>query len=245
VLPLPAADFSFVTNLLTVTLTNASQNAATYLWAFGDGVTSTLDNPVHTYAAAGTYTVTLWATGDCGTDVFAAQVTVSLLPQAGFLHNAPVCLGEPVVFTNTSANADTYLWAFGDGLTSTLENPVHTFAAAGSYDVSLEACHGVDCDIANDTVEVQPLPAADFSFVTNLLTVTFTNASQNAATYLWDLGDGGTSTDPNPVHTYAAAGTYSVVLTATGICGEDTIAHDVTVSELPPAWSIYLPIVVK
>jgi PKD repeat protein len=245
ILPLPAAGFTFLSNLLTVTFTNASQNATSYLWAFGDGITATVANPVHTYATVGTYTVTLRATGVCGTDEFVAVVPVSLLPMAGFLSNAPVCLGTPVVFTNTSINATSYLWTLGDGITSTLANPAHTYAAAGLYDVSLEACRGADCDTATGSVEVRPLPAAGFTFVTDLLTVTFTNGSANATTYQWAFGDGGTSTLPDPVHTYTAAGTYTVVLTATGVCGEDTVSYDVTASTTPPTWSIYLPLIMK
>jgi PKD repeat protein len=241
----PTAGFTWAAEQLLVTFTNTSQDAATYLWAFGDGITSTLANPVHTYAAAGTYTVTLEAGNDCGTDAYTALVTVTELPVAGFGHNAPVCLGAPVVFTNTSANADTFLWAFGDGITATVANPAHTYAAAGTYTVSLEACRGGDCDTAQDSVAVLPLPAAAFTWAADLLTVTLTNGSQAATSYLWAFGDGGTSTETNPVHTYAAAGTYSVVLTATGVCGEDVVLHDVTVSTAPPLWHIYLPLVVR
>jgi PKD repeat protein len=226
-------------------LTNTSQHAHTYLWDFGDGGTSTETNPVHTYAAPGTYTITLEVTGDCGTDEFAAVVTVSRLPLAGFTHNAPVCLDEPVVFTNTSSNADTFLWAFGDGTTATETHPMHTYTATGIYTASLEACRGVDCDTVMDTVTIRPLPTAAFTWTADLLTVTFTNASQEATAYLWAFGDSGTSTETHPVHTYAASGTYSVALTATGVCGEDVVTYDVPVSEQPPEWHIYLPIVVR
>jgi len=239
----PTAIFTFTTNLLTVSFTNNSQAATGYLWAFGDGMTSTLEQPVYTYTTAGAYSVTLTAYG-CGEDDHTAVVTVAGVPLAGFTHNAPVCLGKPIVFTNTSANADTFLWTFGDGTTATETHPMHSYTATGTYTVNLEACQDAACDTAQDTVEVLPTPIAAFTWTADLLTVTFTNASQEATTYQWSLGDGGTSTETHPVHTYAAAGTYSVVLTATGVCGEDVVTYDVPVSEQPPAWHIYLPIVI-
>jgi len=221
VLPGPTAGFSWSAVTLTVTFVNESTDADAYLWDFGDGDTSTETHPVHTYPAEGTYTVTLTAYGPCGEDTVVDWVTVSLFPVAGFEHNAPVCLGEAVVFTNTSTGADTYLWEFGDGDTSTETHPIHLYLADGTYTVTLEACNALTCSTAMDWVEVMPLPVADFIYAMDRLTVTFTNQSMNTDAYLWDFGDGDTSTETNPVHVYLADGTYTVTLTATGPCGED------------------------
>jgi|GEM_PF-3180219 len=241
VLPLPAAGFTLTTELLTITLTNTSVGATSYLWDMGDGVTSTLPNPVHTYATSGTYTITLDAAGECGADQFTATVTVSTLPTAGFFSNTPVCLGEPSVFTNTSSGAYSYTWDFGDGDLSTKLHPIHLYAAAGSYTVTLTACNGMGCDAAVGAVEVLPLPTAGFTFTANLLTVTFTNSSSNTASYLWSFGDGFTSTLQNPVHTYTTSGTYTVTLWATGACGTVVTTAAVTVSTSPQALVVVFP----
>ena len=146
-------------------------------------------------------------------------------PQASFTSNSPVCLGQPMVFTNTTIPGDppetTYLWAFGDGEISTDTNPLHTYAEAGTYTVTLTAHNGVFSDTYTDTVEVLALPVAGFTYTIDQLTVVFTNTSQNATSYLWDLGDGITDTVANPVHTYAVEGTYTVTLWASGPCGTD------------------------
>jgi len=109
----------------------------------------------------------------------------------------------------------------------------HFYAADGSYLVSLTATNDQGSDVFTDTVEALPLPAADFGYVADLLVVTFTNASMYADSYMWDFGDGNTSTDVDPVHTYAAAGSYTVTLEATGDCGTDTYSVMLTVSEEP------------
>jgi PKD repeat protein len=164
--------------------------------------------------------------------------TPTFPPTAAYTTNAPVCEGTTVVFTDTSnlgvPPADQFLWGFGDGITSTLENPTHLYGAPGTYTVTLELCNSVGCDTVTGTVAVLPLPAANFTFETSLLTVTFTNASQDATSYLWAFGDGITSTVGNPVHTYATSGTYTVTLQATGDCGTDQAIITVTVSTTPP-----------
>ena len=77
VLPLPTAAFSYVATGLSVSFTNASSDATSYLWDFGDGITSTLVNPTHVYALAGDYTVTLYAYSDCGMDMEVITITVT------------------------------------------------------------------------------------------------------------------------------------------------------------------------
>jgi PKD repeat protein len=152
-----------------------------------------------------------------------------------------------VVFTDTSANAPTsWAWDFGDGdsTNATMQNPVHTYASAGTYTVTLTATNAVgsDSETMTDYITVTPTvvaPVAAFSADTTSgaapLTVVFTDASTNApASWLWDFGDGSSTnaTMQNPVHTYAAAGTYTVTLTATNTAGSDseTITGYITVT---------------
>ena len=171
-------------------------------------------------------------------------MTVGFAPQVAFDSNAPVCLGAAVVFTNTTTGTPpiAYLWDFGDGITSTLDSPVYTYTAAGLYTVTLDAVNDFGSGQATGLVEVMET-TADFTFVANGLTVTFTNASQNATSYLWSFGDTGTSTETNPVHTYADAGVYTVTLTVTGVCGTDVATQELEVSL--PSFQIYLPLIMK
>ncbi len=236
VLPLPLADFGYLVNEYEVTFTNLSQNTDTYVWHFGDGVTSTLESPVHTYPMAGVYTVTLWATGDCGADMAQDTVSVGGAPQALWDSNSPVCLGQVMDFGNNSTGTlpIDYLWGFGDGVTSTLEAPSHLYAADGVYTVSLEASNAFGSDVETGQVEVLPLPVAGFDYLVDFYTAQFTNTSMYADAYLWDLGDGATSTETHPVHTYATSGTYQVMLQASGDCGSDTFSDTVTIEHCEP-----------
>lgn len=77
--------------------------------------------------------------------------------------------------------------------------------------------------------EKAPVPTAIFSTTVDGMEVTFTNSSKDADTYAWDFGDGGTSAEMNPVHTYAENGDYTVSLTATGEGGEDIMTQTVTI----------------
>ncbi len=226
-----------------VAFTNTSQFATSFLWDFGDGVTSAAANPYHSYAAAGTYTVLLTAYSRCGFDQASAEVTATLFLQAGFESSAPICLGEEVVFTNTTVGVPpiTYEWDFGDGTTANEPNPSHTYAAAGRYSVVLSATNPFGTDHAGDVVQVGEAPTAGFTYTAAGLTVTFVNTSNLASSYLWDFGDGYTSPQENPVHTYAAAGTYTVTLEASGPCGTNSTSAMVRVG----AHTVYLPAVCR
>ena len=128
------------------------------------------------------------------------------------------CSPLEVQFTDTSQGDPTsWSWDFGDGGTSTEQNPIHTFLSTGSFEVLLEASKGTDTHSINQAVQVSSPPIAQFigSHFNGVapLTVDFTDYSSGVpASWLWDFGDGGTSTEQNPSHTYAEAGTYTVSL---------------------------------
>jgi PKD repeat protein len=123
--------------------------------------------------------------------------------------------------------AETWLWNFGDGTTSTEQDPIHTYTSAGLFTVSLTVsnAYGQDTETKLNLVLVTAvLPGADFEASVTAgdapLAVTFTDLSTNTPTeWAWDFGDGGTSTEQDPVHTYAAVGTFDVSLTATNAAG--------------------------
>ncbi len=214
----------------------------TYLWEFGDGVTSTLENPSHAYTLAGTYVVTLTATNVGGSDWVTGTLTVDYPPTADFTSSSPDWPGETTVFTNATVSSGTvaYLWSFGDTTTSTLENPTHAYAAGGTFNVTLQATDEYGADTAAGTVTIYGPPVAGFtSSSPDWLgeTTVFTNATtgQGPISYEWDFGDDATSADANPTHVYAEAGVYTVILTATNPAGSDVQVGTVTIYGPPVA----------
>lgn len=144
----PAADFlspqaawagQAVTFTNQTTFTNtASLSCGGYTWSFGDGTTSQAASPVHSYLAAGNYTVTLEATNFSGSSLFARPMVAY---QAGFTSSSPVQPGETMVFTNTTTTGEptTYSWNFGDGEASSEIAPTHVYPLEGMYTVTLTA----------------------------------------------------------------------------------------------------------
>ncbi len=201
----------------------------------------------------GTYTGTLiLATADIMGDIeipLILHVVTSIPPEVSFTADELLCAGVETTFVNTSfagqPAATEFLWDFGDGVTMTagLEDVTHTYMDAGLYDVTLEACNVGGCDTFTLQVEVVAQPIADFTYVANGATVDFTNTSTDADTYLWDFGDGETSTDMNPSHTYAAAGDYVVTLYAYNDCGMGTKVVTITIG--PEYYRIWLPTLMK
>ena len=174
-------------------------------------------------------------------------------PIAAF--NANPLVGPPpltVRFNNQSAGVISQIsWNFGDGTISSLPNPVYTYGQPGVYTVTLTAIGPGGSSSVSQPIVVQmpapspsptpaiPPPAAVFFLDTTSgnvpLTVRFTNQSTgNITGFLWDFGDGTTSADQHPVHTYSAPGTYVVRLTATGPGGQST-AQTIVTAILPPS----------
>ncbi|SFZ94082.1 PKD repeat-containing protein [Flaviramulus basaltis] len=125
-----------------------------------------------------------------------------------------------VSFTSNTKYAVSLSWDFGDGETSTTINPTHTYSEAGDYSVTLTtvAAVGGNPDTITKTISVLEInPKANFTFEIDDKTVTFTNTSERAVSYEWDFGDGESSTEENPAHTYAEYGDYSITLTTTGV----------------------------
>ncbi len=238
----PTAMFSVVTDGLMATFTDESTGGATsWAWDFGDGAgTSTEQNPVYTYALDGTYTVMLTATNDAGSSDYSMDVTVAMggvAPTAMFTYTADMLVAT---FMDASTGDPTmWAWDFGDGAgTSAEQNPMYTYAAAGTYTVALTASNDTGSDTYSMDVMVEDAPAgvdAMFTYTADLLAVTFMDASTGAPTmWAWDFGDGaGTSTEQNPMYTYAEAGTYTVMLTASNDTSSDDYSMDVMVEDAP------------
>ena len=168
-------------------------------------------------------------------------VTCANPPIASFSPSSTNCVAPCVLsVTNNSQSATGYKWDFGDGSTSSLANPDHTYIAVGNFVIRLIAMNNEGCaDTVTQTINIGngfPTPVAAYSVdVSNNegfapCNVKFTNASSDAASYEWDFGDGTpVSTETNPFHTYALPDDYIVKLTATGPGGSDVETKTVTI----------------
>jgi PKD repeat protein len=200
---------------------NTSTGATGFEWNFGNGQTSTFNEPTATYTTAGNYTATLTVSNlfTC-VDTATQIIRVYPVPQASFAADPREgCDPLTVNFDNTSQNANTFVWSFGDGTdSSSIADPLHIYNGAGSYPVTLIASNDNICFDTlkiNHYITVRPSPTADFSFQDmGRGLVQFENTSSNAAAYIWDFGDGDSSAVVSPNHTYAVNGPKYVILTA-------------------------------
>lgn len=150
-------------------------------------------------------------------------LVVAEAPTAEFIAPDTICRLDTVVFqaTPSTDNAE-YTWNFGSaaipGNATGIGPHSVVYPTGGNKNVRLIVANPFGADTLLQVVNVRLLANANFTFTQNLLTATFTNTSTNASTYLWDFGDGMTSTETNPVHTYASPGTYTVTLSATNEC---------------------------
>ncbi len=205
-------------------------NITNWFWSFGDGTSGTGQYPTHTYNAMGYYQVCLTITGPNCQSTYCDYVMVggSQFCQADFYYYPDSnMVGNTLQFVDVSIGTPPYgcLWDFGDGTTSTLQNPVHTYAQAGYYYVCLTItdtnCTSTSCDTV--VAGFPPIPCGCYiSLNANGLTANFLGIAYGGTppyTYYWQFGDGNVSTVANPVHTYAAAGTYTVTLTVADAAG--------------------------
>lgn len=269
--PLPVADFTNTnpcegnTMIFTdqSTTTPAGTTIINYLWNFGDGGTSSDQNPPHTYANYGNYLVTLTVVNSNGCIHDTTKlVTVNPKPVVQFSYTQAACIGNPVCFddqsyipTGFSGYIDTWTWDFGDGTTTPPivipDSPdiCHTFAGtATTHIVRLTVHTTTGCtSYTEHTVTSIPSPVASFTAspptCENQL-VTFNNGSQpngggDITTYLWNFGDpgsGASNTSPlkNPTHLFTHAGSFTVQLIVTNVNGcKDTTETDITVNAKP------------
>ena len=236
---------------LTVTFTNQSTTPVTYLWYFGDGSSTNLADPVHQYLVAGNYTVSLTVTNATTSDTTEKEDYIHVYPPppvADFSATpttGPAAL--PVQFTDLSTNNPTeWAWDFGDGTANgTINNPSHTYANPGVYNVTLTATSpfgfGTEGKVQyiNVTEPVPPVAAFTGTPTTGPapLSVAFTDQSTGTInSYLWSFGDGATSTEKDPTHDYSSPGIYTVILTVNNTFGqENTITrHDYIIATNQP-----------
>ena len=247
--PTPALSFTpsapFVCANQPVVFTNTSTNCVNFNWSFGDGTFSNLNNPSHIYANGGTYTVTLTGTSTsfgC-TDSTMQTFTVNSLPSPNVTPSDSFgCLALVVNFTNTTTNANFYHWDFGDGIYSMQANPTHIYTATGVYYVNMVAQNLNGCfDSTQVQINVYPNPSAFFTLSSPFscalpTTLNLINGSIGATSYLWDFGNGITSSLLNPSVTYSTNNTYAISLISTNTFNcSDTATNNFTIYQPPQA----------
>jgi PKD repeat protein len=227
---------------LTVLFLDLSRGSPTSrVWDFGDGNTSSELFPIHTYDKPGTYAVKLTVSNSGGSDTMVREDFITARaenpPTAQFIAfpqqgTAPLS----VLFLDiSSGSVASREWDFGDGSTSSDLFPIHTYDKPGKYTVKIMVSNsgGSNTMVREDfiTVTAGSPPQARFAAYpwegTAPLAVTFLDLSLGyPSSRQWDFGDGATSTDENPVHTYAEPGKYTVTLTVVNDAGTDTLVQE-------------------
>ena len=236
-----------VGQVTTFTNTSTGTNLS-YDWNFGDGNSSTVENPTHTYGLTGTYTVTLTASNSAATSIKTATVTIDDVPPlASFTSSSPDELGQVTSFTNNSTGSNlTYEWDFGDGNSSTVENPTHTYGLTGTYTVTLTASNSAATSIKTATAtitDVPPDPISDLlassdspTQVGGVTGLSATISAGDDVSYLWDFGDGSPldSSGANVSHTYTQVGTFIAGVFASNSVSTASATTTVTITDVPP-----------
>ncbi len=233
-------------NQTVATLPNYTNQS--FLWDFGDNSTKVragIGPVIHTYASTGSYIVTLIVddTTFCNApDTAVKTLRISPNVRASFTTPNRGCVPYTANFNNTSQGGTDWVWEFGTGDISTDFEPTYTYNTIGTYNVRLIAIDTSTCNkrdtSAYFTITVLPIPTANFSWtpnppVENALT-RFTNLSVGANRYLWNFGDGESSTAFEPTHQYNATGTFKATLYAFNVADcVDSITLDVPIVIVP------------
>jgi gliding motility-associated-like protein len=248
----PKVSFSFSNNgcttspvVFTDTTNGNGRPVIKYLWDFGDGAKADSNNPVHTYSTGGYYPVKFAVITDIGclSDTVSQNIKIFNPPAAAFSLQSAACLNKAITFTDNSTNSAggtlvKWYWNFGDNTTivKTDNNPVeHTYTSTGTYNVSLqvEINSGCKSTVTTIPVAVNDLPMANFTEPAICLSDPvaqfydssyIADNSQAAFTYLWNFGNGQTSSQKDGKSNYITAGIYDVKLTVTSNngCVKDT-----------------------
>lgn len=226
-------------------------NISSWYWTFGDGNTGADPSPNHTYVDAGVYPIHMLITSNHGCqDSTDGVIRVIPKPVVDF-QTLNVCFGVTTQMTDLSfpitGNITQYQWAFGDGQTTTDQNPEHLYGAPGWYQVALTATTDSGCSttlVRPNAVNIYQGPVSTFisdaSHASDIYPlVNFVNETTSPGFYYWSFGDGETSTEYSPAHQYPDIGVYDIQLVTVDYNG----CVDTTVSrlEIRPSSTIYIP----
>ena len=229
----------------SIQINNNSTGAIGYSWDFGNNSSSAATNPLINYPISGTYSINLIAANEFNC-FDTTQLTIDIYPypiiESVAIEPSEGCQPLSITVTANASNGNAYLWNFGDGsspVTLTSSSATYTYSDTGSYTISLSVISFMDCGdtvTLYDTIKVYISPIADFDYEVNTTVepidgkVFFTNLSKHAETYIWDFGDGFSTTETDPVHQYSNIDSFSVTLYSINQFGcEDSIKKSVYV----------------
>lgn len=264
--PLPQLEAAFsvappsgTAGLTTFSFSDQSKGAvSSRTWAFGDGASSTLANPTHLYSQPGAFEVSLTVKDSSGKTSTASK-SVSVAPAPLFVADfswspSPGIAGQAIQFSDLSVGSPTsWSWSFGDGTSTTERHPVKSFAAPGTFTVSLTVSNGLQTSRLDRSVSVHAGSggsqgvAAEFDVSTSSpfsgQAVTFTDRSSGEPdSWSWDFGDGAQSSSQSPVHTWTVPGTYDVTLIASRNGTSSTRARSLIVREAAESVRMLVPV---
>ena len=226
------------------------QNGYTFQWNFGDGQSSTQVAPRHIYSSRGSYTLTVTGTSPSGCNASLSRtIRVNGLPIPRFAYTYDPCVFDTIRFQDNSqvgpenSPLQAWSWTFNDGGQSNLRNPGYLYMLAGNYPVQLRVTDANGCSASTtDTIAWFPAPVIDVRLAADTgctpFIAFFDNQSYpiNGYTTVWNFGDGNTSNQASPVHTYTRQGIYPVTLLITSPRGcQANYTNTVVVRERPRA----------
>ena len=248
----PAADFYTATQVGTtpfrVSFFDRSEGSLPlgYFWNFGDGTTSREQNPTHIYATNGRYTVTLTVTNSFGRDTKSLTefIAVGDPPEPDFsVYPSQGNIPLTVAFTGlTNGTIRSWKWDFGDGSSASVQNPMHTYTKPGIYSVTVSAADEFGTGQVTKSGIINTGVVPDAEFIAEIrqgyppLTVRFRDFSSGSPlAWYWDFGDGTTSTEKDPVHTFTHEGRYTTSLKVVNAFGNDSLTRPNHISVGDPA----------
>lgn len=224
------------------TFSVTANSGNTYNWNYGNGTATagggTTDNSITIeFNNSGTASVQVIEINTFGCpDTAAFEFNVNDNPVAEFSYDNN-CAGKDIRFIDESTGNDTRLWDFGDGNSKLARRPTNKYVTSGSYTVSLTATSDNGCfDVETKTINIEDAPDAGFIIDENACqneTLDINNTSTGSGTYLWDFGDGNTSSNQTPTHAIATAGNYTVKLIMDNNGCKDSLSSDITVNPSP------------
>jgi len=217
---------------------SVANGAVSWDWDFGDGATSSIETPVHTYTLAGNHTAFLTVTNEFGCTASATAEVEVFGVEAEVAWPALVCENTSVDFAASGVSIESWNWTFGDGNESKDQNPSYTFVQEGSYEVSLTIINDRGC--SKTFTESLQVVNTNFSWtIPEEPACTFTDLffeveGIQGGDYHWQFGDGLTSNLESATHSFTSSGVYDISLTVTTAEGcsttlEETLAVGICV----------------
>jgi len=231
-----AAYTSIGTSTVGFTYTGTTTGLDSLHWNFGDGGTSALTNPTHTYTAVGTFQACVTVYTDCGDDSICNDFVIPCVTAPTASYSTTGTSNMTFSYTGTTTGVDSIEWNYGDGTIDTGLTTLHTYTAIGTYTVCVTAYSTCGSNTFCNTVVVICLAPSTASFSdtgSQTIGFTYTGATVGIDSVVWNFGDGSaTDTGMTVIYTYTAAGTYTVCVTVYNSCGSDSFCSTIVIPPL-------------